>query len=98
MKPETVVDLLAQIRKRPGMFVGKRSAIRVHVFLQGWLLGKGTAPDVELIRGFQDWIVAKFNITSSHSWAEIITFFSEGDVDAFEEFYSLYDEFMSNRP
>ncbi len=91
----SVVSLLVEIRKRPGMYIGKRSVIRVHIFLQGWLLAKEMVPDVELLREFQGWISSKYGVSSSHSWAELINFYSEGPVEAFEEFYSLFDEFTS---
>ncbi len=92
---DSIVDLLAQIKRRPGMYIGKRSAIRLHVFLQGWLLGKGAAPDHEVLREFQGWIASRYKVSSNHSWAEIITFYSEGNIEAFENFYSSFDEFMS---
>ena len=91
----SVVELLEQIAERPGMYIGKRSAIRLHVFLQGWLLGRGDVDDSEVLRVFQQWVSNKYKIETMHSWAEIITFFSEDDVDAFEKFYALFREFRS---
>ncbi len=79
------------------MYIGYRCPIRLHVFLQGWIHGKETVTDTEVLREFQSWIASKYNISSSHSWAEIIRFYSEGGVEAFEEFYTLFDEFMSCR-
>ncbi len=94
---ETVCELLDVIRKRPGMYIGKRCPIRLHLFLQGWSLGKGTVRDLEVLRGFQMWVARRYNISSSHSWAEIIVFYSECNVEAFKKFYELFDEFNSCR-
>ena len=91
------LDLLGRIRKRPGMFIGKRSARGLFLFLQGWLYGKGSVDDFDVLRQFEEWIAAKYKISSSHSWADIITFYSEGDVEALESFFDLLDEFLDSQ-
>lgn len=78
------------------MYLGRRSGTLLHVFLQGWLLGLEESPeDLGILSEFQAWTAFKYQMTSSHSWAELIEFYSEGPVKAFEEFYSLFDEFCA---
>lgn len=89
---ETLKKLLDAIRQRPGMYV-QRCPLQLNSFIQGWHLGKGTVCDMGYLRAFEKWLARKHGITSSHSWADIILFYSEGNVEAFENFWELWDEF-----
>lgn len=47
--------------------------------------------------GFQDWIVKKYKIKTSHSWASIIRFFSQDDGDALNNFFLEFDRFLETQ-
>jgi hypothetical protein len=79
------------------MYIGNRSALRLQLFIQGWIYGREVVPDADILQRFSVWIASRYRITSNHSWADIITFFAEGSVESFEEFYELFDEFLASR-
>ena len=90
------VELMSEIRRRPGMYIGKRSAIRLQLFIQGWSLGRKDIKDLELLSGFQEWVAARYHIETGHSWADIVTFFSEDGVEAFERTLEHFDEYLDS--
>lgn len=49
------------------------------------------------IPGFQDWIADRYEIKSTHGWSEIINFFSQDEGEAFDTFYELLDEYLSEK-
>lgn len=75
------------------MYLSKRCPLLLDSFLEGWYLGKGTVADFSDLRDFEKWLAEKYHVRSSHSWAEILLFFSEDGVEAFEKFYKLLDEY-----
>jgi hypothetical protein len=94
---KTIASVIEAVRERPAMYIGKRSPIRLQLFLQGWLVGR-TPSDADLLQRFGAWVADKYDIRSSHSWSEIITFFSEDEVEAFQKFLDLFDEFRADDP
>ncbi len=93
----SIVQLLKEIRKRPGMYIGKRSAVGLLLYLEGWMHGIGNVSDAAVMTEFQHWVADRFGIATNHSWAGIITFHSEDNVEAFEEFWKLFDEYLAAR-
>ncbi len=91
-----IYDLLMDIRKRPGVYLGQKSLTLLHSFLGGYIvrLAEEGYTDVYL-RGFQNYISNRFNIQSAHSWAHIIRFYSASEAEAFDRFYELLDEYLS---
>ncbi len=95
-----ILSLLAAIRRRPGMYIGKPSLIRLGAYLDGYehaaqdLAGK--EPDSTLM-DFCDWIHARAGSTR-YSWEETILQESKDDADAQERFWKLLDEFLVAHP
>lgn len=98
MLMEPIAELLEAIEKRPGMYFGSKSLVRLKAFLDGWLYAKGLAgeSDARFLRGFQEWIQERYQITSSHSWADIIGFFETDDVAAFYKAMALFKEYSAS--
>lgn len=98
MKKE-IYDLLMDIKKRPGVYLGQKSLTLLDAFLGGYIfrLREEGNPDAEL-RDFQNYIANRFNIRSTHSWAHIIRFYSSSEADAFDRFYELLNDFLSENP
>ena len=91
-----IYDLLMDIRKRPGVYLGQKSLTLLHSFLGGYIirLAEEGYTDVDL-SDFQNYIANRFNIQSAHSWAHIIRFYSASETEAFDRFYELLDEYLS---
>jgi hypothetical protein len=93
-KMNTLRELLIEIKRRPGMYIGHQSLTRLSSFIGGWLFGKVEVPDADILNGFQDWIAIKYHITSSHGWDDIILFFELDERSAFDRFWILFDEYL----
>ena len=91
-----IYNLLMDIRKRPGVYLGQKSLTLLHSFLGGYIvrLAEEGYTDVDL-NDFQNYIANRFNIQSAHSWAHIIRFYSGSEAEAFDRFYELLDEYLS---
>ena len=91
----TLSQLLDEIERRPTMYIGERSTACLIAFLDGWLLGAGSAEDRAFILGFQKWVQDKYRIVSTQSWARIISFYSADEVAALETAFALFREYRS---
>jgi hypothetical protein len=91
--------ILATIKHRPGMYLGKCSISLLSAFLGGWSFAKDQQEitDRELFDGFNEWIVAKYRITTSHGWASIILFMEQEEHRALASFWTLFDDFLRAR-
>ncbi len=95
-------QLLERIKKRPGMYLGKKSITHLRILLIGYDLARSDLglPKTEQeqeFNGFQDWIQQKFNDESTQSWASIILFNSEDESKALDRFFELLEEFQNQK-
>lgn len=98
IKSEYFNDMLQSIKQRPGMYLGKCSITRLHSFLIGYMgarqdLGLPTTEQETEFDKFQEWVQERFDIKSSHSWNDIILFYSADERDALNKFFELFEEF-----
>jgi hypothetical protein len=95
MLDNNITRLLADIKKRPGVYIGKKSLDRLATFISGYMCcvheRDGASP--EYLPGFQEFIAERYNIHSVHGWPEIIQFFNVTEEDAFDEFYRLLNTY-----
>ncbi|WP_022821648.1 hypothetical protein [Hymenobacter norwichensis] len=95
--PSTVLELLAAIKRRPAMYLTRRYISCLKAYLDGWAImayQHNIEIDGSCMQEFQDWITDKYRITSSHSWADIILFYSGDECDALDNFFKLFDEWQ----
>ncbi|HEY9848000.1 MAG TPA: hypothetical protein V6D28_00970 [Leptolyngbyaceae cyanobacterium] len=100
VKSEYLYEMLQEIKKRPGIFLGRSSITRLRSFLDGYMgaredLGLPQTSQEREFNGFQDWIQERFNITSSHGWDSIILFYSADERDALDKFFELFEKFQN---
>ena len=94
----TLVQLLAAIKLRPTMYLSKNYISCLKAFLDGWFLlayQYGIDFGAKCLGEFQDWIVAKYGITTSHGWANIILFYSQDESTALRDFFTLFEEWQA---
>lgn len=95
-----VYQKLQEIKKTPGLYIGKLSLERLTAFIDGYnerqyeIDGNSTC---ECLNGFQDYIQNLFDIHTTNRWSEIISFISLNEEAAFYKFYELLDEFLQER-
>lgn len=92
-------DLLQQIQKKPGLYIGGPSISGLYMFLTGYQFARRqlsiplSAQEREF-REFQPWLQEKFGITTSQSWSQLILFHAIDEGDAFDRFFTLLQEFL----
>jgi len=69
---------------------------RLDAFLLGWVLESDDLHTTEIMKGFQEWIAGRYRITTTHSWANIIRFYSKNEVSALNEAISLFEEYFAS--
>ncbi|MEK8130471.1 hypothetical protein WMW72_21415 [Paenibacillus filicis] len=89
---------IQEVKQRPGMYIGKKSLHLLQAYLNGYIAYHNEVnkePNYFFLSEFQGYIQRRYNINTTHSWAELITFFSSNDNDAFDRFYELLDDFFA---
>ena len=95
---EYLYDLLARIKQRPGMYLGKVSLTRLKMLLMGYSMSRGelglqlTQQEKQFAQ-FQQWIQTKYQINSSQGWETIILSQVEDEKLAFDLFFELFEQF-----
>lgn len=96
--PLKMNEILKKIRERPSMYLKDPSVVALYNFLMGWLLGSNNRSEQEILNRFQEYISNKYNVTTSHSWASIIQFYSTDSFHGLELFYREWGEFSGMLP
>ncbi|MEH1810276.1 hypothetical protein [Nostoc sp.] len=93
-------EILAAIKKRPGMYLGTSSITRLDMLLRGNSFARRevgvppTEPEREF-EGFQSWVEEKYGINSGQSWSKIILFYSVDEDEALQKFFELFEEYLN---
>ncbi|MEH1913742.1 hypothetical protein [Nostoc sp.] len=93
-------ELLASIKKRPGMYLGNNSITKLDMLLRGYSLAQrkvGILPTQQEreFEGFQLWVQEKYGINSGQSWSKIILFYSVDEHEALQKFFELFEEYLN---
>jgi hypothetical protein len=92
---DSVVELIKKIEDRPAMYISKNYISCLKSFLDGWYLrDTSNIVDIHLIGEFQDWLVDKYKIKTSHSWNDIILFYSQDEINALDSFFKEFNNFL----
>lgn len=92
-------DLLQQIQKKPGLYIGNPSISNLYMFLNGYQFARRqlnipVSVEEKELQHFQAWLQEKFALKTSQSWSQIILFHSIDEREAFERFFDLFAEFL----
>ena len=93
-------ELFEEILERPVKYVGTHSLDRILCFIEGYKLAllRNHLPLEDDLRPFDGWVAKRFQIASSHNWANIISFMSVGDDrEAISLARELWAEFKTER-
>ncbi|SRR5713226_7397036 len=95
----TILDMVYQIRERPGIILGRPSARTLYAFLSGFAYARqgGNLDDYDFLAAFNQWVHDRYEITSSQGWAKIIEFYSMTEGDEMTLFWKLLDEYLAQR-
>jgi hypothetical protein len=95
---EYLYNLLARIKQRPGIYLGKVSLTRLKMLLMGYSMsrcewGLQLTQEEKQFAQFQQWIQAKYQVNSAQGWESIILSKVNDEKLAFELFFELFEEF-----
>lgn len=96
----TVFDIVHWIRLRPNIFLdGDRSITRIRSFLIGYQCGRGECfgeAGGEQFGNYIDWLASRLNLeVETASWWKMLLRIEGNEHDAYDRFYSLFDEYCS---
>jgi D-serine dehydratase len=97
MKKPSLISIVGSIKQRPGMYLSKVDIHCLHSFINGVMLFEPDDNDLLLMHSFQSWIQKKYRIETSHSWANIISFYNPSDNrEAIEVFFEEFQHFTAH--
>ncbi len=94
-----VYEILAKIKAKPGMYIGRPSVSDLFMFLVGYECSRSelgienTEEEEDFYGEFQPWLQKKLGITTVSSWSKMIMLYCHDEKAGFEKFFSLLDEF-----
>lgn len=96
LKP--LYTLIDEVLKRPVMF-NVEGVMDLKVLLLGYSIGVNSNEDNELedFGGFTEFVAKEFEITSTHGWAEIISFYSSDRRHSLELFQSTLEKYKESK-
>ena len=95
-------DYFAEIRQRPGMYLGANSISKLFDHLQGyqmtyWNNSIVNSEDTHFFENFNDFVYRYYGLTSNENWKTVIlTQELNSEEDALITFFNLFDSFMNN--
>lgn len=95
---EDLYNLLENIKTRPEIYIGTKSLMSLRYFLDGALHFLSLDEEsncADFLRGFQEWIEIRYDVSSDHHWSSIIMFYSSNEADAFDTFFIHLRQFLS---
>ena len=98
-KPKDIVELLYNIKKRPGVYIGKPSILRLHSFMDGYccaMVYEGIDFNVGFYYSFIRWLSDKYHIKSSVSYDTILMDALQDDKLAFYAFFTEFEQFLQS--
>lgn len=95
------LELLQRIKSQPALYIGGKSVSDLFMFLCGYQCAqqefKISQTEHEFkLQNFQLWLQNKFRIMTSESWAKIILHHSLDEADAFDKFFVLFEDFLTD--
>ena len=100
MDPEAFI---AQLKRRPGMYLGEKSLTSLYHFYNGYSFACFVNKNddnfgIIIPEGFNDWIAGKTNHKESTSgWCHMILASVDSEATAFDRFFELLEEYNSNK-
>lgn len=80
------------------MYIGERSVHCLKAFLDGFVMGQNDSSEsTRFMTEFQEWVQARYGVSTTQSWAQIITFYTPDQPTALEEALKLLAQFSSAR-
>jgi len=91
-------EILMGIRKRPKMYLGKKSLRNLHMFMEGYKVSMYRKPCTFIHdEGFMEFIHEKYNDYVTLHYFQVIERHSNSEEEAFDKYFELLDEFTERK-
>ncbi|HEX4608613.1 MAG TPA: hypothetical protein VH092_10455 [Urbifossiella sp.] len=100
--PDTFFGLLAAVRDRPGMYIGRKSLRDFYAWLGGLQFARMQAklpplPGEDEFDGFDAFVCDKYRWHDVGGWAAKIAYYYHDGAGALDQFFALLDEYRAGR-
>jgi len=88
-------EILGEIKVRPRMYLSECKLENLYALMNGYMYQIFQEDDIvpEFYQGFQEYIEAKYNVTTGQHWTKIIDFYSENEEEALHKFFQHLEEY-----
>lgn len=93
-----IIDIIDEIRRRPGVYLRNYSVKNLAAFLEGYSCAAekcGAIPNGQFLLDFGDWVRRRFRVELSQSWENILLFHSVDEREAMQCFWQIWDEYLT---
>ena len=101
---QDLLDLIAAIRQRPAMYIGRQSVVLFAAHMRGYIDGRfanGDGKGAQMRRvmlGFQAYVQERYAIEMSLGWEHILMFFAgNDDSHGLILFGDVWDDYLHER-
>lgn len=96
---DIILQRLYEIKNAPGMWLGQKSLMYLFHYMRGYQCRQREIENTSdcLLPGFQEFIQDRYGVRSTRHWAAVIQFYEITDEAAFDRFYVLLEEFLSEK-
>ena len=92
-----ITELIAIIRPRPGMYIGKNNIFCFKAFIDGWYFRlESEDVKIEILNDFYIWLQKKYSIYDNRNWDELLFLIFKDEKKALDNFFILFDDFMDS--
>ncbi len=96
-----LINLTYAIKLRPGLYIGKKSIVRLHQFLNGFSEAyyyiDAENKNFGVYPGFQEWIYNKYRAEEAISWSSIILDHSDNEEEAVDLFFEEVEIYIEQK-
>ncbi len=95
-------ELLQEIRRKPSLYLSRKTIFDFNSFLLGYEVARIQAElpkttEEEEFDEFLAWIREICPVKTNHTWANLILFYSADERDALDKLFGLFDDFQEQR-
>tara|TARA_R110002050_G_C8854405_1_gene506928 strand:+ start:855 stop:1163 length:309 start_codon:yes stop_codon:yes gene_type:complete len=92
----SIVELVKELEKRPAMYLTRNYISCLKAYLDGWYQRDiNNVSDINVMDSFQVFIEQKYESGTSHSWCDIILFYSQDETDGLKNFFKEFNDFIT---
>lgn len=97
---QTITHILKKIEEQPILYLGSKNLSRLRFFISGYITCEeenGINDSLYIFEDFKKYFNKIYGVVSYYSYADVIRNVSETEEEAFDKFFELFNDFLSQR-